>query len=80
MIKGLKSNPQQGASREASVGLSTVRLIIHCGVKGQREQWAQGVSVFTHTRAQSKEVSKELQKISCTSFMNEQQIRLRRAC
>lgn len=55
MIKGLKPNPQQGASREASVDLSTVRVIIHCGVKGQREQQAQGVSVFTHTQAQSKE-------------------------
>lgn len=42
LIKGLKSNPQQGASREASVDLSTVRVIIHYGVKGQREQQAQG--------------------------------------
>lgn len=80
MIKGLTSNPQQGASREASVDLSTVRVIIHCGVKGQREQQAQGVSVFTHTQAQSKEVSKGLQKISCTSFMTEEQITLRRTC
>lgn len=42
MIKGLKPNPQQGAGREASVDLSTVRVIIRCGVKGQGRQRARG--------------------------------------
>lgn len=56
MIKGLKPNPQQGASREASVDLSTVRVIARCGVKGQGEQQARGCQ-STPTQAQSKEAS-----------------------
>lgn len=42
MIKGLKPNPPRGAGREASVDLSTVRVIIRCGVKGQGRQRARG--------------------------------------
>lgn len=71
MIKGLKPNPQQGAGREASVDLSTVRVIIRCGVKGQGQQRARGCQP-TPAQAHSKEVGQGPQRISCSSCMNEE--------
>lgn len=71
MIKELKPNPQQGAGQEASVDLSTVRVIIRCGAKGQGRQRAGGCQP-TPAQARSKEVSQGPQRISCSSCMNEE--------